>query len=88
MKVYWPHLLVSLIFIFITFCAMGALAYFQLHQSEDNTPQEKITLKAIFILGWVLLGLSIIVWTVKIIKNFFIKRETYIGGVESKAAQL
>lgn len=67
---------------------MGALAYFQLHQSEDNTPQEKITLKAIFILGWVLLGLSIIVWTIKIIKNFFIKRETYIGGVESKAAQL
>ena len=85
---YWPHLLISITFIVLTLGAMGALAFFQKNSESAATEEERTTLKAIFIVGWVLLGVSFIVWIVKIFKNFLLRTETYVGRVESKPAVL
>ena len=72
-NVFWPHLLVSIIFIFVIFVAMGVLGYFQYMLTRDYSSQQA-TLRPIFIVGWVLLGISLIIWIVKIFRNFLITK--------------
>jgi hypothetical protein len=52
---------------------MGVIAYFQ-QTMKGDTPDEQKILKIVFIIGWVLLGLSLIIWVGKIFKNFLLRR--------------
>lgn len=52
---------------------MGAIAYLQKVIKGAN-PSEDTSLKIIFYIGWFLLAISLIIWTIKLFKNFFIKR--------------
>ena len=72
-KVYWPHMLLCVIFITLTLGGMGLLAYFQL-TSNPQSHEEEISLKAIFIVGWVFLSVSLIIWIVKIFRNFLLRK--------------
>lgn len=52
---------------------MGLVAYFQ-QTLKGDTPEEKNILRIVFIVGWALLGLSLLIWIGKIFKNFLLKR--------------
>lgn len=80
---FWPHMLASIIFICVILGAMGALAFFQATFVPDNSDQQT-TLMATYIVGWIILSIALIIWIVKLLKNFFLRRKTYVGKIESK----
>jgi hypothetical protein len=52
---------------------MGVVAYFQQTLKGDTTDEQNI-LRIVFIVGWALLGLSLLIWIAKIFKNFLLRR--------------
>lgn len=72
-----------IIFICIILGAMGALAFFQTAVVPENSDQ-KTTLMITYIIGWIILSIALIIWIVKLLRTFFLRRKTYVGKVESK----
>lgn len=79
-KVYWPYLAVNIFLMLFIIGGMGVLAYFHF-TTKPNTEADKKTLLILYSLGWAILGVAFIVWTIKLFKNFLLRSRVYVAKI-------